>query len=105
MCSFERLCGILEFRQVCYPEGRYPPLHRSASRSTLRVDMKSLENAMDCATALAGWDLQDISCIIMDDIVIGPVIVVLESMPLVSSCHVEFGGCTHGNILYVRFGR
>src|ERR1700720_1578147 len=75
--SFECLCGILEFRQVCYPEGRYPPLYKSTSRSTFGVDMKSLEDSMDCATEFAGQHLQDISCIGTDDIVVGPVIIVV----------------------------
>src|ERR1700720_2585718 len=63
MCSFECLCSILEFCQVHYPEGKYPPLHKNASQSTLGVNVKSLENSMDCATELTGWHLQDNSCI------------------------------------------
>src|ERR1700720_4013433 len=101
MCSFKCLCGVLEFCQVCYPEGRYPPLHKSASRSTLGVDMKSLKDSMDCATKSAGRHLQDVSCIGADDIVI----IIIESMPLVSGCYIEFRGCTHGDVLYIRFGQ
>src|ERR1700722_5303468 len=56
--SFECLCGVLEFCQVHYLEGRYSPLHKSASRSTLGVDMKSLEDSMDCMTKFAGRHLQ-----------------------------------------------
>src|ERR1700722_3803199 len=66
--SFEHLCGILKFCQVSYPEGRYPPLLKSASRSTLGVDMQSLEDSVDCATKFAGRHLQDVSCIGTDDI-------------------------------------
>src|ERR1700723_2481782 len=87
VCSFEHLCGVLKFCQVHYPEGRYPPLYKSASRSTLGVDMKSLEDSMDCATEFACRHLQDVSCVGVDDIVVGPVVVVIEGMPLVSSCH------------------
>src|ERR1700722_4496490 len=70
VCSFECLCGILKFCQVGYPEGRYPFLQKSASRSTLGVDMKSLEDSVDCVTEFAGWHLQDVSCIGTDNIVI-----------------------------------
>src|ERR1700720_2265038 len=105
MCSFKCLCGVLEFCQVRYLEGRYPPLHKSASRSTLGVDMKSLEDSMDCATKFAGRHLQNVSCVGMDNIIIRPVVVVVEGMPLVSGCYIEFRGCAHGNVLYIRFGR
>src|ERR1700719_4128074 len=67
--SFKRLCGVLKFCQVHYPEGRYPPLHKSASQSTLGVDMQSLEDSIYCATEFAGRHLQDVSCISADDIV------------------------------------
>src|SRR6202040_26283 len=102
LCALSSTC-VVYWNSARFVTRGAGPLHKSASRSTLRVDMKSLEDSMDCATKFAGWHLQDVSCIGADNIVIGPVVVIVEGMPLVSSCHVKFKGCTHGDILYVRF--
>ena len=77
MRSFEHLCGVLKFGQVQNPEGRYPPLHKSASRSTLRVDMESLKDSMNGVTEFAGRHLQDVSWVGTDDIVVGPIVVIV----------------------------
>src|ERR1700720_1143069 len=76
MRSFECLCGVLKFGQVQNPEGRYPPLHKSASRSTLGVDMESLKDSMNGVIEFAGRHLQDVTWVGADDIIIRPIIVV-----------------------------
>src|ERR1700720_4398141 len=77
MRSFEHFCGVLKFGQVRNPEGRYPPLHKSASRSALGVDMESLKDSMNGATKFAGRHLQDVSWVGMDNIIIGPVVIIV----------------------------
>src|SRR6202035_6195030 len=77
MRSFERLCGVLKFGQVRNPEGRYPPLHKSASQSALRVHMESLKDSMNGATEFAGRHLQDVSWVGADDVVVGPIVVIV----------------------------